>query len=136
MTTLQFTATYSHGLRGLIGAYLLTVLGVGFAYVRRRAGLIELSQLPLRAARLCVVALLALAISSTFLDPFVRWDESGRAWSGALYLLGLGYVGGLWSLHNRQRTFSERGAQLRDTPLRQSPRQPPATCRYPRAASR
>ena len=114
MTTLHFTATYTHGLRGLISAYLLTGIGIGFAYVRRRAGVTELCHLPLRTAKLCVVALLMLAVSTTYLDPFVRWNESGRACSGVLYLIAFGYFGGLWRLGNRQRVFSERGARLRD----------------------
>ncbi len=114
MTTLQFTTTYTHGLRGLIGAYLLSVIGIGFAYVQRRPEALELYHLPLRAARLCVVALLVWAISRSFFDPFVRWDESSTAYIGALYLIGFGYVGGLWSLRNRHPLRSERGAQVRD----------------------
>jgi type IV secretory pathway TraG/TraD family ATPase VirD4 len=112
MTTLQFTATYTHGLRGLINAYVLAVFGMGVAYVQRRAGLLELHRLPLRAARLCGLALLTWAIARSFLDPFVRWDELSRVCVGALYLTAFAYVGGLSSLRDTQTLRRERGAQV------------------------
>jgi type IV secretory pathway TraG/TraD family ATPase VirD4 len=114
MTTLQFTATYTHGFRGLIGAYGLSIIGIGLAYVQRRAGAPELYRLPLRAAKLCVVALVTWAISRQFSDPFVRWNELGRVCAGALYLISVAYGGGLWSLRNHHLIRNERGARVRD----------------------
>ncbi len=114
MTTLQFTTTYTHGLRGLMSAYLLTIIGAGFAYGRRCAGATDLCHLPVRGAKFCVVALAIWEAISTFLDPFVRWNELGKACTGALYLVAFGYVSGLWSLRHRQRIFAERGARLRE----------------------
>src|SRR5450432_1283196 len=112
MTTLQFTATYTHGLRGLISAYVVSVFGMGFAYVQRQAGLRDLHRLPLSAARLCALALLTWAIARSFLDPFVRWDELGSIGVGAFYLMAFAYVGGLLSLRDTQAVRQERGAQV------------------------
>ena len=81
MTTYQLTAIYTHGLRGLIGAYALTVLGMGLAYVQRRSALVELCRVPLRAVRLCALGLLTWAIGRSYLDPVVRWGMPSSAWA-------------------------------------------------------
>jgi type IV secretory pathway TraG/TraD family ATPase VirD4 len=114
MTTFQLTATYTHGLRGLIGAYALAVFGMGLAYVQRRATLPDLYRLPLRAVRLCTLALVTWAIGRLYLDPVVRWGAANSAGVGALYLTALAYIGGLLSLSDKQTLRSERGAQVRN----------------------
>jgi type IV secretory pathway TraG/TraD family ATPase VirD4 len=115
MTTLQFTSTYTHGLRGLAGAYVLSALGMGFAHVQRRSVPSELHRLPLRAAWLCGVALLSWAITRSLLDPFVRWNDLGTVCVGALYLTAFAYLGQLWTLRAGQAQGLERGAQVRNT---------------------
>ena len=57
MTTLHFTATYTHGLRGLISALSARPSESVLRTCGRRAGANELSHLPLRTAKFCVVAL-------------------------------------------------------------------------------
>jgi type IV secretory pathway TraG/TraD family ATPase VirD4 len=114
MTTFQLTAIYTHGLRGLIGAYALALFGMGLAHVQRRAPLFEPYRLPLRAAKLCALGLLSWAIGRSYLDPVVRWGASSSACVGALYLTTLAYVGGLLSLRDKQTLRNERGAQLRN----------------------
>ena len=114
MTTSQLAAIYTHGLRGLIGAYALALLGMGLAHVQRRATLSELHRVPLRALRLCALGLSAWAIGRSYLDPVVRWGAATNAGVGALYLTLLAYIGGVLSLRDKQALRSERGAQLRD----------------------
>ena len=114
MTTFQFTATCTHGLRGLAGAYLLSVFGLALAYVQRRAGLGELHRLPLRAAKLGALALLSWALGRCFLDPVVRWNDLSTLGLGALYLTAFAYVGGLLSLRESETLRNERGAQVRN----------------------
>ena len=113
MTTLQDIAAYAHGPRALIWAYLLSALGVGLARTRRRSMSLELNRLPLRAARLCAIALLAWAITRSFLDPVVRWNSLASAGIGALYLIAFAYVAELGTLRGAATGRRERGAEVR-----------------------
>ena len=115
MTTLQFTATYTHGLRGLMAAYLLTTLSVCAAYLQRRASYTALLRLPLRGAIVCGIALSFWALGQSLLTPLhLRIGAASNACAGTLFLTLFAYLSGLVSQRGSSDSQVERGATLRD----------------------
>ena len=114
MTTLQFTATYTHGVRGLSAAYTLTVLAMGVALIQRRARLITFLRLPLRAALICALALLTWNIGRSLLAPWLRLDVPSNAALGTVFLALFAYLAGRGNHRDYQGSYTVRGAQLRD----------------------
>lgn len=112
MTTLQFTTMYTHGARGLIGAYVLTVIAMGAALVQRRVGLFLWLRLPLRAALVCGLALLSWNIGRSYLSPLLRLDALTNACLGTGFLALFAYVAGLLSFRDIENAQTVRGATL------------------------
>ena len=114
MTTLQFTTTYTHGARGLFGAYILTIFAMGAALVQRRVGLIPWLRLPLRAGLVCGLALLSWNIGRSFQSPLLRLDALSNAALGTAFLALFAYVAGCISFRDDEAEHTVRGAKLHD----------------------
>ena len=117
MNTLQLAAAYTHGVRGLISAYLVTALCMGVGLIQQRASLSDYLRWPIRAALLCGAALAFWALVRSVLPPMGSpMLHAIVPVGGFIYLTVVGYLGGRSHDRDSRALRVERGARLRDAP--------------------